>query len=100
MKVRTNHVPRPLIEGDELTPAERREFDYHDWAAIDEGRDSATFFRYRGELHDLGNFMRVEPGGDLDRAGWSGLSSDSFSTGTVARLLDDDEHVVVGYLTT
>jgi hypothetical protein len=96
MKVRTNNVPRPLIDACELTPKEREEFDYLDWRKIDAGLDSATFFHYRGEVHFLGNFMRVEPGGDLAAAGWHGYHGDSFSTGTVVRLVDD-ENVVVGY---
>lgn len=29
--VRTNNVPRDVISGHELTPAEREEFDYIDW---------------------------------------------------------------------
>jgi hypothetical protein len=96
LKIRTNNVPRPIVHDHELTEKEREEFDYLDWAKIDAGRDSATFFRYRGEVHYLGNFMRVEPGGELADAGWSGFYSDSFSTGTVVRLVDEDA-VVVGY---
>ena len=41
----------------ELTPDERKQFDYLDWDAIDAGTDSASFVRHRGELYDLGSFM-------------------------------------------
>lgn len=81
--IRTNSVPRPLINGWELTEAERAEFDYHDWAAIDEGTDSAEFFRYRGDLYDLANFTRISSDGDL--AGWEGVAADSFFSGTLIR---------------
>lgn len=37
----TNNVPRFTIDAYELSPKERTEFDYLDWAAIDDGRESA-----------------------------------------------------------
>lgn len=92
MKIRTNNVPRELIDGINLTPAEREEFDYHKWPAIDRGDESAEFFRYRGQLYDLSQFLRA-PGG-LD--GWDGYSADSFSSGLVARYVNDGERVIVG----
>ncbi len=50
IKVITNNVPRDIIDAWQLTPAERCEFDYLDWAAIEHGNDSASFFRYRRQL--------------------------------------------------
>ena len=100
IKIRTNNVPRFTIDACELTEAERAEFDYLDWSAIDEGRDSATFFRYRGQLYSLDQFTRTEPGGPLALAGWHGMNADSYSSGTLVRLSDDGESVTVAsYLT-
>ena len=65
MKITTNNVPRDTTDAWELTPDERKEFDYLDWAKIDAGEDSASFVRYRGDVLDLGTFMRVFPGGEL-----------------------------------
>jgi hypothetical protein len=105
--VRTNNVPREIIDGCQLTAAEREDFDYHDWTAIEDGTGSASFFRYRGELYDLGNFMRWsalstgEAPDWMDR--WDGYASDSFSSGMVVRFVqsDYDTCVVVGsYYTT
>jgi hypothetical protein len=87
----TNHVPRDLIDASQLTDAERDQFDYLNWRAIDDGRDSATFFRYRGDLYDLGTFTRT---GDPY---WHGACPDSMSTATVVHLTDDGERVIVGY---
>jgi hypothetical protein len=89
----TNNVPRDFIDGYELTPAERDQFDYLDWSAIDEGTVSATFFRYRGDLYSLDQFMRL---GHTD--GWdAGMATSAFS-GIVIRLVEDDydARVVVG----
>jgi hypothetical protein len=88
----TNNVPRDLIDGSFLTPAERERFGYLDWEAIDDGSDSATFFRYRGILYSLDEFMR----GGAD--GWDASLADSFFSGIVIRLVEDgyDTHVVVG----
>lgn len=98
MKVRTNNTPRDVIDGSQLTPAERAKFDYLDWPAIEAGTDSALFFRYRGTVHDMSEFMRTT--GELADAGWQGYSSDSYSSATVIRITDDGEGVVVGYATT
>jgi hypothetical protein len=94
MKVITNNQPRLLIDAYQLTLKERKEFDYLDWRAIDKGTDSATFFRYGGDLYDLGNFMRVPEGSDL--APWEGYYGDSYFSGTLIKQSDDSDYVIVG----
>ena len=49
-----------------------------------------TFFRFRGVLYDLGEFMHT----DLD--GWDGIAPDTFFSATLVRLVDDGQSVVVG----
>jgi hypothetical protein len=93
--IRTNNVPRFTVDPSELTPAERDDFDYLDWAKIDAGADSATFVRFRGELYSLDQFRRVEPGGDFARAGWHGIHNDSFFSGVLIRMSDDGEQVTL-----
>ena len=83
-----------LIDACQLTETERAEFDYLDWAAIDEGRDSATFFRRNGEPYDLGNFLRTEEGGELRRLGYHGFAADSFFSGIAVHLDPDGESVI------
>ena len=96
LRIITNHVPRDVIEAYELTTDERDQFDYLDWPAIDRGHDSATFFRYRGELHDLDEFMSVSGAELSELAGWDGVRPDSFFSALVVRYVDEYERVVVG----
>lgn len=101
MEIVTNNQPRPVIDAWELTPAERAEFDYLDWAAIEAGKDSASFFRYKGQLYDLGEFSAdygITRGAGLPAhlSKWDGYASDTFFSATLVRYVDDGESVVVG----
>ena len=101
MEIITNNVPRPVIDAWELTPAERAEFDYLDWDAIEAGSDSASFFRYRGQLYDLGEFSAdygITKGAGLPAhlSKWDGYQSDTFFSATVVRYVEDNDYVVVG----
>jgi hypothetical protein len=94
VKVTTNNVPRFTIDACELTPAERAEFDWLDWSAIDEGCGSASFFRYRGQLYSLDQFTYLDhPAGPF--AGWHGISHDSAFSGVLVKISDDGETVTV-----
>ena len=95
VRVTTNNIPRDVLYGFELTARERAEFDYLDWDAIERGEDSATFFRYKGEVYDLSEFEPYPPLGN-----WHGYQPDSFFSGLVIRFTDDYEQVIVGrYMT-
>lgn len=96
LTIRTNNVPRDVIDAYELSADERKEFDYIDWTAVDDGRDSASFFRYRGELYDLGEFMVWDNPASPTRGEWDGFRSDSYFSGLVVRYVDNCERVVVG----
>ena len=96
MQITTNNQPRPIIDAWELTADEREAFDYLDWSAIERGEASASFFRYRGELHDLGEFEVWDNPASPTREGWDGFRSDSFFSALVVRYVDDFESVVVG----
>lgn len=99
VKITTNNVPRDIVNGWELTPSERKEFDFLDWEAIEDGRDSAEFFRYRGQLYFLESEGRPE-----FAPGWHGYLSDSFFSGIVYKFplqdYSDTEHdyerIIVG----
>ena len=99
VRVITNNVPRDIVDACELTERERAEFDYHDWAAIDDGRDSASFVRYNGQTYDLGNFERIGPGAPDAFAGWDGVSADSFFSGVLIKIVDDDQVIMAHYYT-
>lgn len=92
-RITTNNVPRDTLDSWELTPAERAEFDYLGWTALDDGSDSRTFVRYRGELIDLSD-VPLAP--DALRAlGWDGFASDSYFSGVAVRYVEDAERVIV-----
>jgi hypothetical protein len=93
VRIITNNVPRPVINGFELSAAEQAEFDYLDFE-----NDSPTFFRFKGQLHDLGDFERGLGGSSMPEQfkGWDNYKSDSFFSGLVIRYGDDYETVVVG----
>lgn len=92
LQIITNHVPRHTIDACELSAQERAEFDYLPWPAIDRGEESATFFRFKGTLYDLGEFLVTS---NPALKGWDGISTDTFFSATVIRLVDDGDSVVV-----
>ena len=96
MRIITNNVPRDIIDAWELSADEREEFDYLDWAAIEQGNDSASFFRYRGQLYDLSEFTVWDNPASPTRGKWDGFRSDSYFSAIVVRYVDDCERVVVG----
>jgi hypothetical protein len=96
--VKTNHVPRLVVDAYELRPAEREEFDYIDFHKVATGEATAEFVRYRGQLYDIGDFQYeggLAKGSSHPFAGWDGFISDSFFSGILIRFVDDD-HVVMG----
>lgn len=97
----------PIIDASELSEKEREDFDYLDWPALMAGSDSASFFRYRGELYDLGEFQHITTRDNetLQDAfkGWDGYKADSFFSGMlvkyVVEVTNDYEGVIVGTYT-
>jgi hypothetical protein len=101
LTVTTNWQPRPIIDAFELSEKERKEFDYIDWAAIDRGEGSASFFRYRGQLYDLEDIPSTRPGPfsscslGLDAKYWHGFAADSFFSGIAVHLIPNDPDMVI-----
>lgn len=91
MKTITNNIPRPVLYAWELSPAELTDFDY---LAEDE-IDFRSFFRYQGQVYDLGDCMAVEPGAELCK-GWHGYYGETFFSAVVVKYTDDFESVIVG----
>jgi len=81
MKTITNKIPRDTLGAHELTAKELEEFDY-----LPPGE--GTFFRYRGQVHDLGNCMRITD--DY----WHGAEGHSYHSATVVRMVDDGRIIV------
>lgn len=95
MEIVTNNVPRQLICGYELSDKERIEFDY----LTDDELCGREFFKYKGELYDLGEFMRITDtmalhSGQLKE--WHGYMADSYFSGILIRHNESYDEIVVG----
>lgn len=109
--IKTNNQPRAVIYGFELTEKEQKEFDYLDFESEEGNGVFATFFRYKGELYNLADFVRIEEQGKRTNAftseypkghpllKWDGICSDSYFSGLVVKLKDNGESVIVGMYT-
>lgn len=95
MQIITNNKPRHIIYGFELSNKEKEQFDYLD------NIEECSFFRYKGEIYDLGEFMRIDKAvaphpQRPEWEDWDGYSSDSYFSGVLVRYTSDYEAVIVG----
>ena len=88
IKIITNNKPRQLIYGCELTDKQKQDFDYI------EDIDSQYFVKYKNNIYDLSEFMRIETIDSLKD--WHGYISDSYFSGTLVKYIDDDS-VIMGW---
>jgi hypothetical protein len=96
LTIRTNNVPRLLLDWDQLTEKEQKDFDY---LTEDEGigRD---FIRYRGVTYDLGEFLRCPDSSNPSPAAlafskWDAYQSDSYFSGVLFRYTENDRDRVI-----
>lgn len=95
MNIRTNNKPRDLLSGWELTAKECQELDYIE----NIGEECARFFRYKGWIYDMHEFMAtsgIQTESELRAAGWAGYQSDSYFSGVAIKYVNDYEQVIVG----
>lgn len=93
MNIITNNKPRPMLALWELPPEAAKDFDY---VLPDDG--SCRFVKYKGcwyDVYDSQNITR-ELGFDQFK-GWHGIASDSFFSGVLFRLVEDDQVIVGRY---
>lgn len=93
MKIITNNKPREIICGDDLTDKERKKFIYIDWT--NDVYDQ-HFFRYKGNVYDLGDCEPIFRDTIQAFKEWSGIYTETFFSGVVFRYVNDMEEVVVG----
>lgn len=93
--IRTNNVPRPVINGWDLTEKEKKEFDYLDFSEEAGDGMSRSFFRYKGNVYDLGDCMAVESTNTLCK-GWDGYYGESYFSAVVVKYVNDYQDVIVG----
>ncbi len=90
MKICTNNKPRDILHACQLTEKEITEFDYLEGESL----DFASFFRYKGNVYDLGEFMFYSS--RFQFKGWAGYYSDSAFSGILIKYCKDFDHVIVG----
>ena len=92
MNIATNNIPRPVLYWEDLTPDERAEFDY-----VGDNPHDFSFFRYKGEVYDLGEFQRIPDGIQYAKwRGWHSYQSDSYFSGVLVKLDPGADTVIVG----
>ena len=92
-----------------MTDKERSELDY---LAAESAQDDGRFFRYKGAVYDLGEFVRIEKRSNLcggfthtvddgsPLLAWHGIQTDSYFSGVLVRYTDNThEAVIVGRVT-
>lgn len=88
LEIKTDRKWKNLLYFYELTEKEKKELDW-----IED--DTASVFRYRGNVYALDEFMRI-PDGAEDLKGWDGYRSDSYFSGIVVKISDDGEQYMAG----
>ena len=91
MQIKTNNIPRLLKYGYEMPDNIRKDFDY-----IKDDFDSHEFFVYKGQWYDLEEFIRI--GNNNALKGWHGYMADSFFSGILVKLVEEDSVIVGQYL--
>lgn len=94
--VRSNFHKIDVICGWQLTDKEKREFTYSTLSDLHE----ASFFRYKGRVHDMENFTIFQDGNrPAAFKNWEAYSNDTYSSGLVIRFAPDTnfECIQVGY---
>lgn len=94
LKIISNYTPRDILSGYELTDKEREELDYINWKEVEAGNESPEFFRYKGEVYDLGEFFTARTLWPTTE--WDGYQSDTYFSGILIKYCDGYESVIVG----
>jgi hypothetical protein len=99
MNICTNNQARDLCHlGDFNSTDQAKIRAQYDWMDPDDLEFNYGFFKYRGCFYHLQDFLRLpenDASGDL--VGWDGYHGDSYFSGTVIKLADNDcDRVIVG----
>jgi hypothetical protein len=90
VKIITNKQWRNILDWYELTPKEQAQFEYLDTALK---QACASFGRYKGNVYNLGEFMRCPT---EEFKAWHGYNSDTYFSGVLIRFSRDEDAVMFG----
>ena len=95
LNVVTNNQPRKLMGLFEFNSKDQVKIrEKFDW--MDEVEDTYSFFKYKGEIMHLSEFLNLNSSCPGELRNWHGYSSDTYFSGVIVRLVNDNEEVVVG----
>ena len=96
MKIKTNNQWRELLNWYDLTDAQQADFDYN-------GADEGSYFMYKGRVHALADYTMFNSvwstptvEGDILH-GWHASAMQTAWSGTVIKVSDCGDAVIVGY---
>ena len=99
MNIITNNRPRPMVCLADLPAKVQKDFDYITGAY--DGKFDLRFVQYKGEWYDVDDSqaVRYSRGGSAmtEFDGWDSFVSDSFFSGVLFKLCDDDTVIVGRY---
>ena len=95
LEIKTNNQERELLSLHELPLGRQSQIrDDFDWLSADEF--DYGFFTYKGRVHHISQYLAFGQIQESEFSGWHGYESDTYFSGTVIRVSDDGETVVVG----
>lgn len=98
LRVVTDTTPQDILHLNELTNEELTDVGYVDTAIGVCFTGLGTFFRYRGDVYDLDEFIAINPSlltEDI-RERWDGFRPDAYTSGLVIKYLNGGKQVLVG----
>lgn len=94
MQIITNNKPRPMLALADLPAKTQLDFDY----VREEGSYSPRFVKYKGWWYDVYDSQNITHELGFDQfKGWHGIVSDSFFSGVLFKLCDNDDVIVGRY---
>lgn len=99
LKIISNHHKIPILYWFELTDKEKIESDWIE--SNQDDPDDFKFFRYKGNIYCLSDFMRIDNNDDLKS--WDGYFSDSFFSGVLVKWYIDEfnqldsDYIIAGW---
>lgn len=94
LKIFGNNHNVPIIYGYELSDKWKKEFDYYE----PEELETNTFFKYKGWIYDLGEFMRISSNNSPFEEcpiKFDGYISETFFSGVLVKFTEDCDFVKV-----
>jgi hypothetical protein len=88
MDIKSNYRYRNLLDWEELSVKEKKEFSHTD-------RELDTYVRYKKQIYLLNDFTAIVNNSPFDSIKWNGYISDSFFSGVLIKLSNDSNSAIL-----